>query len=278
MTTKNQPIGVFDSGYGGLTILKEFVHEMPLYDFIYLGDNARAPYGSRSFEVVYEYTLQAVKKLFGMGCQLVILACNTASAKALRTIQQNDLSAFGADRRVLGVIRPAVESIRQITKNGHVGILGTIGTVLSNSYPIELEKWAGGMVVKTTQEACPIWVPLVENNETDSPGTDYFVSKNIRNLMSADPEIDAIILGCTHYPLLMQVIKKFVPEGIKILEQGKVVSASLVEYLHRHPEMDQNCSKSGTVKYYTTENIDVFEKNATTFIGQEIKGEKILLK
>ena len=176
------------------------------------------------------------------------------------------------------MIRPAVESIRQITKNGHVGILGTVGTVLSNSYPIELDKWAGGKVVKTTQEACPIWVSLVENNEIDSPGTDYFVSKNISNLMTADPEIDAIILGCTHYPLLMPAIKKYVPKGVRILEQGKVVSASLVEYLHRHPEMDKKCSKSGTVKYYTTENIDVFEKNATTFIGHTIKGEKILLK
>jgi len=278
MNNQYRPIGVFDSGYGGLTVLKEFIHDLPNYDFAYLGDNARAPYGSRSFDVVYEYTLQAVTKLFEMGCPLVILACNTASAKALRTIQQNDLKAFGTDRRVLGVIRPAVESIRQITKNGHVGILGTVGTVLSNSYPIELEKWAGGKVVKTTQEACPIWVPLVENCETDSPGTDYFVSKNIHNLMTADPEIDAIILGCTHYPLLMQVIKKFVPKGVNILEQGKVVSASLVDYLHRHPVMDHNCSKSGIVKYYTTENIDVFEKNATSFIGHEIKGEKLLLK
>lgn len=278
MTDKLTPIGVFDSGYGGLTILKEFIHDMPRYDFVYLGDNARAPYGSRSFDVVYEYTLQAVTKLFEMGCPLVILACNTASAKALRTIQQNDLSSFGPDRRVLGVIRPAVESIRQITKNGHVGILGTVGTVLSNSYPIELEKWGGGMVVKTTQEACPIWVPLVENNETDSPGADYFVSKNIRSLLTADPDIDAIILGCTHYPLLMGVIKKYVPEDVRILEQGKVVSASLVEYLHRHPEMNQKCSKSGSVKYFTTENIDVFEKNATAFIGYEIKGEKILIK
>ncbi|HEY3371350.1 MAG TPA: glutamate racemase [Prolixibacteraceae bacterium] len=278
MTDQFNPIGVFDSGYGGLTILKEFIHDMPEYDFIYLGDNARAPYGSRSFEVVYEYTLQAVTKLFEWGCPLVILACNTASAKALRTIQQNDLAALGSDRRVLGVIRPAVESIGQITRNGHVGILGTVGTVLSNSYPIELEKWAGGKVVKTTQEACPIWVPLVENNEIDSPGTDYFISKNIGNLLTADPEIDAIILGCTHYPLLMPVIEKFVPQGIKILEQGKVVSASLVEYLNRHPEMDQRCSKSGSVKYYTTENIDVFEKNATTFIGSQIKSEKVLLK
>lgn len=278
MKTKNQPIGVFDSGYGGLTILKEFVHAMPEYDFIYLGDNARAPYGSRSFDVVYEYTLQAVCKLFEMGCPLVVLACNTASAKALRTIQQNDLPKIYPDRRVLGVIRPAVESIGQITKNGHVGILGTVGTVLSNSYPIELEKWAGGKVVKTTQEACPIWVPLVENNETDSLGTDYFVAKNIQNLIAADPQIDAIILGCTHYPLLMPVIKKFVPEGVQILEQGKVVSASLVNYLSRHPEMDQQCSKSGIIRYFTTENVDVFVKNATIFIGKEIKGEKVILK
>jgi glutamate racemase len=278
MSSDFHPIGVFDSGYGGLTILKEFLNDLPGYDFIYLGDNARAPYGSRSFDVVYEYTLQAVTKLFEMGCSLVILACNTASAKALRTIQQNDLSLLGADRRVLGVIRPAVESIGQITRNGHVGILGTVGTVLSNSYPIELEKWAGGSVIKTTQEACPIWVPLVENNEIDSLGTEYFVSKNIQNLLTADPEIDAIILGCTHYPLLMPVIKKYVPEGIQILEQGKVVSSSLVSYLFRHPEMDQRCSKSGKVNFYSTENIDVFEKNATLFIGREIKGEKVILK
>lgn len=278
MDSNIQPIGVFDSGYGGLTILKEFLNDLPGYDFIYLGDNARAPYGSRSFEVVYEYTLQAVKKLFEMGCQLVILACNTASAKALRNIQQNDLPLIDPNRRVLGVIRPAVESIGDFTRNGHVGILGTIGTVLSNSYPIELEKWAGGKVVKTTQEACPIWVPLVENNELDSPGTEYFVSKNIRNLLAADPEIDAIILGCTHYPLLMSVIRKFVPEGIQLLEQGKVVSTKLVEYLNHHPEMDQKCSKNGNVMYYTTENEAVFEKNAATFIGQSIKSEKIILK
>jgi len=278
MTSEFQPIGVFDSGYGGLTILKEFLNDLPGYDFIYLGDNARAPYGSRSFEVVYEYTLQAVTKLFEMGCPMVILACNTASAKALRTIQQNDLSALGSDRRVLGVIRPAVEAIGQITKNGHVGILGTVGTVLSNSYPIELDKWAGGRVVKTTQEACPIWVPLVENNEVDSPGTEYFVSKNIQNLLTADPEIDAIILGCTHYPLLMPLIRKYVPKGIQILEQGKVVSSSLVSYLLRHPEIDQKITKSGIVRYYTTENIDIFEKNATLFIGREIKSEKIILK
>jgi glutamate racemase len=278
MTSNFHPIGVFDSGYGGLTILKEFLHDMPDYDFIYLGDNARAPYGSRSFEVVYEYTLQAVTRLFEMGCPLVILACNTASAKALRTIQQNDLASIGQERRVLGVIRPAVESIGKVTKNGHVGILGTVGTVLSNSYPIELKKWSDGKVVKTTQEACPLWAPLVENNETDSPGTDYFVAKNISNLMAADPQIDAIILGCTHYPLLLKTIEKFVPEGIQIMEQGKVVSASLGDYLIRHPEMNDRLTKSGTVKYYSTENIEVFERNATTFIGKEIKGEKILLK
>jgi glutamate racemase len=278
MASEFHPIGVFDSGYGGLTILKEFLNDLPGYDFVYLGDNARSPYGSRSFEVVYEYTLQAVRELFEMGCPLVILACNTASAKALRNIQQNDLPLIDPERRVLGVIRPAVESIGNYTKNGHVGILGTVGTILSNSYPIELEKWAGGKVVRTTQEACPIWVPLVENNEIDNPGTEYFVAKNINNLLSADPEIDAIILGCTHYPLLMPVIRKFVPEGIQLLEQGKVVSEKLVEYLSRHPEMDSKCSKSGKVKYYTTENVEVFEKNAATFIGKSIKSEKVVLK
>jgi glutamate racemase len=228
--------------------------------------------------VVYEYTLQAVNKLFDMGCHLVILACNTASAKALRNIQQNDLPHIDPSRRVLGVIRPAVESIGDYTRNGHVGILGTVGTVLSQSYPIELEKWAGGKVVRTTQEACPIWVPLVENNELDSHGTDYFVSKNIGNLLAADPEIDSIILGCTHYPLLLPVIRKFVPENVHLLEQGKLVSSKLIEYLERHPEIDQKCSKSGSVRYFTTENVDVFEKNATTFLGQKIRSEKIVLK
>jgi glutamate racemase len=278
MAEQFQPIGVFDSGYGGLTILKDFIQELPQYDFIYLGDNARAPYGSRSFEVVYEYTLQSVKKLFEMGCHLVILACNTASAKALRNIQQHDLPTLDPNRRVLGVIRPAVEAIGEFTRNGHVGILGTAGTVLSNSYPIELEKWANGKVVQTTQEACPLWVPLVENNEIDSPGTDFFVSKNISNLLKSDTEIDSIILGCTHYPLLLPTIKKFVPDNIKLMEQGKVVTQKLVEYLNRHPEMDRKCSKSGIVKYYTTENVEIFERNATTFLGKTIKSEKVILK
>lgn len=278
MDSQKSPIGVFDSGYGGLTILKEFINDLPEYDFIYLGDNARAPYGPRSFDVVYEYTLQSVKKLFEMGCHLVILACNTASAKALRSIQQKDLPQIDPDRRVLGVIRPAVESIGEYTRNGHVGILGTTGTVLSNSYPIELEKWADGKVIKTTQEACPIWVPLVENNELDSPGTAYFVSKNIESLLTADPAIDAIILACTHYPLLLPVIRQFVPENIHLLEQGKVVSSKLAEYLKKHPEMDQKCSKGGTIKYYTTENVEVFDRNATTFIGSLVKSEKVILK
>lgn len=278
MEKQFQPIGVFDSGYGGLTILKDFIQAMPDYDFIYLGDNARAPYGSRSFEVVYEYTLQAVKKLFEMGCHLVVLACNTASAKALRNIQQNDLPSIDPNRRVLGVIRPAVESIGEFTRNGHVGILGTAGTVLSNSYPIELEKWSNGKVVKTTQEACPIWVPLVENNEIESVGTDFFVSKNIQNLLQADPDIDSIILGCTHYPLLLPTIKKFVPENIRLMEQGKVVTQKLIEYLSRHPEMEIKCSRSGIVKYFTTENTEIFEKNATTFLGKTIKSEKVVLR
>jgi glutamate racemase len=278
MKFQSQPIGVFDSGYGGLTILKEFINDLPEYDFIYFGDNARAPYGPRSFDVVYEYTLQAVKQLFEMGCQLVILACNTASAKALRSIQQIDLPKIDSNRRVLGVIRPAVESIGEYTKNGHVGILGTVGTVLSNSYPLELEKWAGGLVQKTTQEACPIWVPLVENNELSSPGTEYFVSRNINNLLAKDPSIDAIILACTHYPLLLPVIRQFVPENVKLLEQGKVVSRKLVEYLKNHPTMDQRCSKNGLVKYYTSENVEVFNQYATTFIGQPIQSEKLMLK
>jgi len=217
-------------------------------------------------------------KLFEMGCPLVILACNTASAKALRSIQQHDLPLMDPTLRVLGVIRPAVESIGEYTSNGHIGILGTVGTVLSNSYPIEMEKWAGGKVLKTTQEACPIWVPLVENNEIDSSGTDYFVGKNISNLLAADPEIDSIILGCTHYPLLLPTIRKFVPENIHLLEQGKVVSSKLVEYLRRHPELDDKCTKSGIVKYYSTENDEVFEKNASTFIGREIKSEKVVVK
>ena len=242
MPSEYQPIGIFDSGYGGLTILKEIMAKLPGYDYIYLGDNARTPYGSRSFEVVYEYTLQAVKKLFSSGCQLVILACNTASAKALRSIQQNDLPKIDPQRRVLGVIRPSIEKIPALTKTSHVGILGTEGTVVSQSYPMELAKITGGKIT-VVQEACPMWVPLVENNEVNNAGTEYFVEKNITGLFRKDSEIDTIILGCTHYPLLLNVIKKFLPDNVELLEQGHVVAESLADYLTRHPEMEQRCSK-----------------------------------
>ncbi len=278
MATQSGPIGVFDSGYGGLTVLKEFVNDFPEYDFIYLGDNARTPYGTRSFEVVYEYTLQAVKKLFDMGCPLVVLACNTASAKALRNIQQLDMPRIAPDRRVLGVIRPSVEKVAEMTKTGHVGVLGTNGTVASESYPIELEKWSNGKVVSTVQEACPMWVPIVESNEINTPGADYFVQKNIANLLSRDKKMDTIILGCTHYPLLISQIKKFLPEGINILEQGKIVSESLKNYLQRHPEMDARCLKSGKIVYYTTENANIFEQKAGFFLGHDVSASQLHLQ
>jgi glutamate racemase len=271
-----QPIGVFDSGYGGLTVLKEIMVRLPAYDYIYLGDNARTPYGSRSFEVVYEYTLQAVKKLFSMGCRLVILACNTASAKALRTIQQNDLPLIDPSRRVLGVIRPSVEKIPQITKTGHVGVLGTVGTVISESYPLELAKIAGNLIT-VTQEACPMWVPLVENNEIHNAGTEYFVEKNVTGLFRKDNQIDTIILGCTHYPLLIDVISSFLPDHIVLVDQGPVVAESLADYLFRHPEMEIKCSKGGTRRYYTTESVANFESHAGIFMGIPLTAEKIIL-
>lgn len=218
------PIGVFDSGYGGLTVLREIRKKFPGYDFIYLGDNARTPYGTRSFKVVYEYTLQAVQYLFSLNCPLVILACNTASAKALRNIQQKDLPRIAPENRVLGVIRPCVEKVTVTTRNGRVGVLGTPGTVASLSYPIELEKWSDGKVISTVQEACPMWVPLVENNELSSAGTDYFVKKNIENLLEKDPAIDTVVLGCTHYPLLLDTIRKYIPSDIQIVDQGAVVA------------------------------------------------------
>jgi glutamate racemase len=275
MTSKYQPIGVFDSGYGGLTILKEITAKLPQYDYIYLGDNARTPYGSRSFEVVYEYTLQAVKKLFSSGCQLVILACNTASAKALRSIQQNDLPVIDPERRVLGVIRPSIEKVPALTKTCHVGILGTAGTVASQSYPMELAKITGGKIT-VVQEACPMWVPLVESNEVNNAGTEYFVEKNITALFRKDSEIDTIILGCTHYPLLLDVIKKFLPDHITVLEQGYVVADSLADYLNRHPEMEKRCSKKGTRRFLTTESVENFESRAGTFLGCPLRAEKII--
>lgn len=271
-----QPIGVFDSGYGGLTILKSIMEKLPRYDYVYLGDNARTPYGSRSFDVVYEYTRQAVMKLFSMGCQLVILACNTASAKALRTIQQNDLPLFDPSRRVLGVIRPSAEMIPLYTKTGHVGVLGTTGTVLSRSYPLEISKISGDHLV-VVQEACPMWVPLVENDEINNPAADYFVQKNLRNLFRQDPEIDTVILGCTHYPLLLPAIRKFLPDHVTLLDQGPIVSQSLMDYLIRHPEIDQKCSKGGSRLFLTTESVQNFEPRAGLFLGQPVTASKIQL-
>lgn len=271
------PIGVFDSGYGGLTVLKQLVKQLPQYDFLYLGDNARTPYGTRSFRVVYEYTLQAVNYLFSQNCHLIIIACNTASAKALRNIQQLDLPHIAPDRRVLGVIRPSVEKVAEITRNGHVGVLGTPGTVNSESYPIELEKWSDGKVKSTVQEACPLWVPLVENNEIDSEGAEYFVRKNIQNLLQKDDNLDTLILGCTHYPLLIGQIRKFVPEKIQILDQGLIVAEKLIDYFKRHPGMEAKISKGGSVEFQTTESADNFNEKAELFLGLKVNAQTIHL-
>lgn len=267
-------IGVFDSGFGGLTILREIIRELPQYNYIYLGDNARAPYGSRSFEVVYEYTREAVHRLFDMGCRLVILACNTASAKALRTIQQIDLPHWDTERRVLGVIRPSVEAIGTYSHNRHIGILATRGTVASGSYPLEIEKLYGAGHFQITQLACPMWVPLVENNELTGEGAEYFVHKYIDELLEIDPDIDTIILGCTHYPLLRPLIAKAVPPGVRIVSQGRIVAASLGNYLQRHPEMDACLGRGGVVKYYTTDEVGLFERMAGIFMGEMVECNK----
>ena len=269
------PIGVFDSGYGGLTILNSIRQQLPQYDYLYLGDNARAPYGPRSFDVVYEFTRQAVLRLFEMGCHLVILGCNTASAKALRTIQQNDLPKWDAERRVLGVIRPTAEVIGELTKSRHVGILATEGTIKSESYNLEIQKLHPD--IKVSGVACPFWVPLVEYNEADSPGADYFVKKRIDQIMAKDPEIDAIILGCTHYPLLMPKIMKYLPEGVKIISQGEYVASSLKAYLERHIEIERKCAKQGSVNYLTTENPEKFKESAQIFLKEEIQVKNITL-
>lgn len=269
------PIGVFDSGYGGLTILKEFVKKLPDHDFIYLGDNARSPYGTRSYETVYSYTLEAVQRLFQMGCQLVIIACNTASAKALRTIQQKNLPEIDPSRRVLGVIRPTVEILNTFTKTKHVGILGTMGTVSSNSYVLEIRKIYQDLVV--VQVACPLWVPLVENNEIGNPGADYFVKKNIEQLLAADPEIDAILLGCTHYPLLLDSIRKYTPMHVSIILQDRVVADSLIDYLKRHPEIEARCSKNRTLRFLTTNSTELFDERGSIFFKKRIASEKITL-
>jgi glutamate racemase len=271
------PIGVFDSGYGGLTVLRELAQTMPEYDFLYLGDNARTPYGPRSFQVVYEYSLQAVSYLVDQGCPLVIIACNTASAKALKNIQVLDLPNLAPDGRVLGVIRPSVEKAAEITRNGHVGVLGTLGTVVSDSYPIELAKWSGGNVISTVQEACPMWVPLVENNEIGSEGADFFIRKNIQNILAKDQALDTLILGCTHYPLLLESIQKYVPAHIEILEQGRVVSEKLADYLTHHPEIEKRISRNSGICFQTTESAETFERMATRFMGQDIQAEKIRL-
>lgn len=269
------PVGVFDSGYGGLTILRQMRSILPHYDYLYLGDNARAPYGARSFDVVYQFTREAVIKLFSMGCHLIVLACNTASAKALRSIQQNDLPGIDPGRRVLGIIRPTAECIGGITRTRHVGIVATEGTVRSESYVLEIKKlWPD---ISVSGEACPMWVPLVENNEYDGPGADYFVKKRIDNLLLKDPQIDSVILGCTHYPLLLNKILKYTPRGVKIIPQGEYVANSLKDYLFRHPEMDSLCTKNGTCRYLTTENTDKFRESAQLFLNEAVEVEKITL-
>lgn len=269
------PIGIFDSGYGGLTILHGIRNLLPQYDYLYLGDNARAPYGTRSFDVVYEFTRQAVMKLFDMGCHMVILGCNTASAKALRTIQQNDLPQVDPQRRVLGIIRPTAEIIGPLTTTRHVGILATEGTIKSESYTLEIRKLFPDISVSGI--ACPFWVPLVEYNECDSPGADYFVKKRIDQLMSLDPDIDAIILGCTHYPLLLPKILKYTPAGVRIVPQGDYVAESLKSYFNRHPEMNRKCTRGGSVHYLTTENPDKFRESAQIFLHEHVDVENITL-
>lgn len=270
------PIGVFDSGYGGLTILSKIREALPEYDYIYLGDNARTPYGTRSFEIVYEFTLQAVNKLFEMGCHLVILACNTASAKALRTIQMNDLPNIDPDRRVLGVIRPTAECIGSMTQTRHVGILATAGTIKSESYPLEVHKLFED--IKVSGEACPMWVPLVENNEANGEGADFFIRKYIDNLLAKDRQIDTLVLRCTHYPILLPKIQKFIPQGVKVVAQGEYVATSLKDYLHRHPEMDMKCTREGKCRFYTTEAEDKFIESASMFLNENITVQRITLE
>jgi len=267
-------IGVFDSGYGGLTVLKELVKFLPEYDYCYFGDNARIPYGSRSFETVYRYTLECVQYLFARGCRLVILACNTASAKALRTIQQSDLPLLDPGLRVLGVVRPVAEAIGQFTRTGHVGVLGTIGTVQSQSYPVEIAKL--NPHISVYQEACPMWVPLVENNEHQKEGADFFVRQHIDNLLRQSPDIDLMVLACTHYPLLIDKIRKYTPSGIHILLQGKIVAESLSDYLRRHPEMDNRLGKNHARVFQTTDSPELFDRYASEFFGEEIQSEKVV--
>lgn len=271
----SQPIGIFDSGYGGLTVMKEILKQLPQYDYLYLGDNARAPYGNRSFDTVYHYTLQCVQWFFEMGCPLVILACNTASAKALRTIQQNDLPKIDNNKRVLGVIRPTSEIIGKITDTGHIGILATTGTVQSESYLLEIEKFFPGL--KVSQEACPMWVPLIENNEHTGPGADFFVRKHVEGLLKNGQDIDTVLLACTHYPLLEEKIKALLPTGIKILTQGSIVANSLADYLSRHTEIENQCTKNGQRIFYTTDSTVDFDNHAMVFFGSPLKSMHLAL-
>ncbi|HET6253825.1 MAG TPA: glutamate racemase [Puia sp.] len=275
MDTQRHPIGVFDSGYGGLTVLKELVARLPQYDYIYLGDNARAPYGNRSFETVYHYTLQSVEWLFQQGCPLVILACNTASAKALRTIQQVDLSRIAPRNRVLGVIRPTTEVIGNFTRTGNVGILATKGTVFSGSYPIEIAKFFPWL--KVYQQACPLWVPLIENNEHDKPGADYFVKEYMDQLRGQNPDIDTVLLACTHYPLLKDKIAASLPAGSRLIAQGEIVANSLADYLQRHPEIGTRCSRHGERLFYTTDSTEDFDNHARIFYGAELRSSHVQL-
>lgn len=270
-----QPIGVFDSGYGGLTILKEFVKELPSYDFLYLGDNARSPYGEKDFDTVYEYTLQAVKWFFDQGCHLVILACNTASAKALRTIQQKDLPDLDGTKRVLGVIRPTSEVIGNYSENGHVGVMGTMGTVISNSYLIEIAKLFPDVTV--TQQACPEWVSLVENHLFNTKEADYWVEKYIKELLQKDENIDTVLLACTHYPLLLEKIQQFMPKQVRIISQGKIIAKSLKEYLTNHPEIDDQCSKNQELSFYTTGDLTDFNNHASVFFGSPLEAKGLYL-
>ena len=275
MSKGSAPIGIFDSGYGGLTVMKDIVQKLPQYDYLYLGDNARSPYGSRSFETIYHYTLECVKYLFSQNCHLIILACNTASAKALRNIQQNDLPTLAPNRRVLGVIRPTAEVIGNFSTSGHVGVLGTSGTISSESYVIEIQNQFPELEIY--QEACPMWVPLVENQEYASEGADYFVKQHIESILAQSPQIDTLLLACTHYPLLLDKIKTFAPDEITILSQGEIVAESLADYLQRHPEIAENCSTGGNRRFLTTDSTEDFDAHANFFWGKEINSEYIHL-
>jgi glutamate racemase len=270
------PIGVFDSGYGGLTVLKEITTTLPQYDYVYLGDNARAPYGSRSFDTIYQYTLECVQALFEMNCPLIVLACNTASARALRTIQQKNLPLIDPQKRVLGIIRPTAEIVGNYTLTNHVGVLGTSGTIASESYVLEIEKLSPQ--IKVHQEACPMWVPLVENNELNNAGTDFFVEKHLQHLFNQSPLIDTLLLGCTHYPLLMETIQKFIPQNVTVLSQGNIVASSLADYLKRHPQLEAHLTRNNTRKFYTTDTPDNFDSHATLFYGSTVKSEHLEVK